>query len=241
LNDVPTIKARAAEGDREALYLLGALYLKGDVLYGIPKDNKRALELLRKAADLGQPRAQHAVGVHYEQGRLVKQDMAEAAKWYRKAADQGNPDAQYALGLMYMQGRGVKQDDEAAADWLGRAADLGVMDAQYHVGRFYLAGKGLPQDYAQAADWFERAAEQGHDEAQYALATLLIQGGPGLAQDRSQAYFWLVISSDTDNPANKIKRGALRDKIGRLLSLRMAQQIRQDAAEWKPAREKIIY
>ena len=44
----------------------------------------------RLAAEQGDTRAQHSLGVMYAAGRGVPQDDAEAVRWYRLAAEQGD-------------------------------------------------------------------------------------------------------------------------------------------------------
>ena len=55
----------------------------------------------RLAADQGDVGAQYNLGVMYDEGRGVPEDVKEALKWYRLAADQGVADVQYNLGRMY--------------------------------------------------------------------------------------------------------------------------------------------
>lgn len=68
-----------------------------------------ALEWYRKAADLGSDRAQYDLGIIYEQGHGVPQNLDEAVKWYRMAADQGNAGARDKLALL---NPGQRKDDQ---------------------------------------------------------------------------------------------------------------------------------
>ncbi|MDR2219666.1 MAG: SEL1-like repeat protein [Methylobacillus sp.] len=77
----------AAQGDAYAQFGLGALYRDGE---GVPKDEAKAVELIRLAAEQGLANAQYTLGNMYASGEGVKEDKAEAAKWYKKAADQGH-------------------------------------------------------------------------------------------------------------------------------------------------------
>jgi len=79
----------------------------------IKGDYTHAVVICRKAAETGDPSAQHTLGVMYYRGRGgVAQDHAEAMKWLRKAAEQGLAGAQTNLGLNYALGEGVAQDYE---------------------------------------------------------------------------------------------------------------------------------
>ena len=52
-------------------------------------DYATAAKLLRPLADEGNAQAQYKLGILYDDGLGVAQDVAEALKWYRLAADQG--------------------------------------------------------------------------------------------------------------------------------------------------------
>jgi hypothetical protein len=96
-------------------------YLKGDY--------KAAFEEWQPLAELGDAEAQYNLGVMYDQGASVAQDLRKAASWYRKAAEQGFMDAQTNLGMMYYGGEGVSRDSTEAARWLRLAADRGDTEA----------------------------------------------------------------------------------------------------------------
>ena len=81
-------------------------------------------------AELGDIEAQFNMGVIYDEGAGVQQDLAIAAKWYEKAAQQGFVDAQANLGMMYYHGQGVPCDHKKAAGWLQMAADQGDAEAR---------------------------------------------------------------------------------------------------------------
>ena len=97
-------------------------YLKGDY--------QAAFEEWLPLAELGDVEAQYNLGVMYDEGTSVAQDLGKAADWYRRAAEQGFVDAQANLGMMYYQGQGVRRDHEQAAHWLQLAADNGDTEAR---------------------------------------------------------------------------------------------------------------
>ena len=70
-------------GDRTAHMLLGILYRNGHG--GLPADQKKAFELLSKAADSNQPLAQHHLGIMYYTGAGVTKDTTQALKWLQIA------------------------------------------------------------------------------------------------------------------------------------------------------------
>jgi TPR repeat protein len=76
-----------------------------------------ALKEWRPLAEQGHAKAQHNIGVMYENGRGVPQDYAEARRWYQKAAEQGQAFAQNNLGKMFERGPGMPQDYVQADMW----------------------------------------------------------------------------------------------------------------------------
>ncbi len=81
-----------------------------------------ALREWRPLAEQGNANAQFFLGVMYDKGQGVRQDLREAARWFRKAAEQGVAEAQSNLGFMYGYGEGVPQDYAQAYMWYDLAA-----------------------------------------------------------------------------------------------------------------------
>ncbi|HIE65463.1 MAG: tetratricopeptide repeat protein [Nitrospira sp.] len=121
------LRLQAAEnGDAEAQYRLGLMYLNGE---GVSQDLRQAAKWYRKSAENGNPDAQFGLGVLYFHGQGVPRDTRETAKWYRRAAEQGSTDGQLGLGLLYFLGKGVQQNDKDAYIWLDVAAAQGHTQA----------------------------------------------------------------------------------------------------------------
>ena len=122
---------------------------------GVPQSYAEAMTWHRKAADLGDAKAQFSVGVMYFKGLGVPQNYAEAAKWYRRAADQGDPTAQFNLGSMYAKGQTVPHDDVTALVWLTVAAERGVRTASEARDRLAktMSAAQTTEAEARAHDW----------------------------------------------------------------------------------------
>ena len=102
-------------------------YLKGDYT--------AAFSEWLPLAELGDVEAQYNLGVLYDEGAGVEQDLAVAANWYRKAAEQGFIDAQTNLGTMYYYGQGVARDYHEATKWFRLAADQGDTEASEYLNK----------------------------------------------------------------------------------------------------------
>lgn len=94
------------------------------LLVGNPdeEDQRRALDLHRRAAEAGHAKSMNVVGRFCEEGWHMPKDRGAAKDWYRRAAEGDDYWAQFNLGRMLLVGEG---DVAAAAHWLGRAADEG--------------------------------------------------------------------------------------------------------------------
>lgn len=84
----------AAEGYAHSQFTLAEMYLTGD---GMPKDEKKAVELLNRAAISGFLPAQLTLGMLAAEGRATERNLAEAHTWLGIAADQGHKAAKEAL------------------------------------------------------------------------------------------------------------------------------------------------
>ena len=71
------LKKKADQGDEEAQYQLGLLYLEGE---SVKKNEKLAAEFLQKATDQGHLDAQRKLAWCYLYGRGVKQNLSHSLK-----------------------------------------------------------------------------------------------------------------------------------------------------------------
>ncbi len=120
----------AKQGDADAQYGLGVLYLEGKA---VPKDLAESKRWFLAAARQGHINARFNLGNAYIFGRAVTKDPEKAAFWWRKAAFQGSPNACYNLSTYYLQ-----RDDSAAARelgiaWLRAASERGWDKARTHL------------------------------------------------------------------------------------------------------------
>lgn len=155
----------AEQGHAEAQYNLGICLTRGE---GIAKDDQQALHwfekatrqghpearfyVIKRSAQRGSPVAQYALGVLYEKGEGVSQNLEKAIAAYRKAAEAGHADAQFELGRRYSNGDGLRKNSAHAISWLEKAA------AQKHA----KASSLLKQQQAAGAPWPGSAMASWH-------------------------------------------------------------------------------
>ncbi len=187
-------------------------------------------EPLRLAAANGDVRAQFEIGAIYTEGRVIDQDMAEAAKWYERAAAKGFAPAQYRLGNLYEAGTGVDKDLEQARLWYQRAAESGNRMAMHNLAALYAGGQLGEQQFEQAAEWFEKAADRGMTDSQFNLGMLYARG-LGVEQDFEKSYKWFALAARTgDRDA-----GQARDDIAKSLSADAVRTINDQLKGWTMA------
>ena len=115
----------AEQGLGGAQIALGDLYFEGK---GVAMDEAEAARWYLKAEPnwLNPTR----LGILYEDGRGVKQDLDRARDLYKRGAAWHYPDAAYRLGRLYEVGRGVPQNLDQAARWYDLAAKRGYIAAR---------------------------------------------------------------------------------------------------------------
>ena len=135
----------------------------------------KAVELLTKLANEGNPLAQFRLGNLYYHGHSVAEDENMAIYWWKKSAANGNAEAMYQIAHAYLFGstaaKSVADPDREAATWYFQAASAGHAEAAYTLGLLFLAGKGVIEDRNEAIRWFRSASSKGHAEARKALET----------------------------------------------------------------------
>lgn len=221
----------AAHGRIEDFYHLGILYERG---HSIERNLKQARVWYRKAAELGDARAQFALARSFEQP-----DSEQASAWMQRAAEQGHPQAQCAMGEMQLHGLNGAHDKLDALVWFAKAAQQGnaraqfalgsllkngaerVADtaiglaaaggepeAQYVMGERYRHGSGVAQNWFEACRWYQMAAEQGDAQAQCALAGCYAEG-EGVKKDLAHAFAWYEKAAAQNLPQAQWNLGEL--------------------------------
>ncbi len=125
---VDDLKKVAASGYAPAQFYLAKLYENGEG--GVKKDLIEARRWTERAAEGGDRKAMHNLGIAYFSGAGGAKNSTTAAQWFRRAADLGLVDSQYNLAALYEQGLGVSQNPAEAYKWYLIAARTGDGDAR---------------------------------------------------------------------------------------------------------------
>ncbi|WP_232792779.1 peptidoglycan-binding protein [Caulobacter hibisci] len=155
----------AAAADGEALF--------ADAVRRLEAKDRAGIAPLRKAANLGLPKAQFLLAKMYEMGEGgQKKDLTEARRWYERAAQSGDASAMHNVGLFASRGQGGPENWTTAATWFRKAAEAGLVDSQFNLAQLYAKGRGVAQNPAEAYRWYLIAARSGDADAR-ARATAL--------------------------------------------------------------------
>lgn len=219
------------ENNAEARYYLGRLYEEGQ---GVEKNEEKALNFYRAAAEKENDKAALKLGNAYYSGSSVDKNYQEAFKWYSIAAEKGSYPAQYNVGLMYEEASGVKKDYVKAFQFYKKSAEQGYAPAQIALGRMFLNGIGTPQDYSQSLFWYKLGADQGDFDAQMKLANLYanktIRGLP-FSIVGAHVYFNLVAAYGP-SPL-KEEAAHSRDELTQTMRNEDVALAQQKANKWK--------
>lgn len=238
----------AQQGDVDAQYNLGCLYLRGE---GVPQNEAWAADWLQRAADrddldaatwllFSKPITEDRRKEFFSR-RLKPTDkfrltfvvrLSDGMEHRRPCSTDEKDGAkiEFSLGLMYETGSaGFPQDDRQAAEWYRRASGRDFADAQTKLAYLYAAGRGVEKSQIEAARLFRRAAEQGNAVAQDNLGAIYASGSFGQTKDLVLAY---VLFSHAADMGSKLSLGEL-PKMRALLSPDQLMEAQRLAGKWK--------
>ncbi len=139
------------------------------------KDNfPLAHQLLKQAAESGDPLAMVKLGDFYRKGLQSRVDLAKAQFWYAQALEKKSPTAQYEIAQLILNHEWNAHYDPLFL--LGLAADSGHSGAQLELARRYQQGLGVNASPVLALKWYQQAAVKHEPEALYQLGLGYVYG-----------------------------------------------------------------
>jgi Sel1 repeat len=174
--------------------------VEADGLGGFRPSKIHAARLFTEAAKLGNPFAQHQLGLHYEQesrqtGHGNDGDALAAFGFMKNAAEQGYAPAQRILSKYYTAGFGTERDLDRALEWLFKAANQHYPMAALEAGH-WCSGQGERAEpdseeakkwLAEMLKWYHLAARNGLPGAEIAIAQCY-EFGIGVEENKATAY-----------------------------------------------------
>ncbi|WP_167354863.1 SEL1-like repeat protein [Pseudoalteromonas luteoviolacea] len=171
---VEVLKSFANRNDVMAVEELGKTYQNGDFGELISFDTAKLYYL--RAGALGSGSAMARLGVLYEQGELVEQNLERAAALYARAADSGSALGKNNLATFYLNGVVVKKNKSKAEALYEQAAKDNHIAAMLNLGDLYL-DKGEEGGLEKACALFKKAHELGAMNTTIRHSNCLIQQG----------------------------------------------------------------
>ncbi|WP_239565584.1 tetratricopeptide repeat protein [Brevibacillus fulvus] len=138
--------------------------------------------------------AQYNLGVSYEQGIDVENDINQAKYWYTKSANQGYAPAQIALADIYYFNEKKYQD---ALYWYSKQTEDEYALEKCAV--IYLKGLIGTVQIDKANEYFIKSADYGNCNAQYWLSINYLEGKNGLPQNIDLAYKYALMAYQKGN------------------------------------------
>lgn len=165
----------------------------------LPLDERDyAAEQMERAAQAGNPYAQHLLGKLYRDGTVVIPDAKKARDWFQRSMEQGLNVARCALGKLLLTDDPLVRDIPAGLYWLEQARQNGSSYAGYRLGKEHLRGETVPKDVPKALEYLNDAAQRGNQFDQYTLGKLYLLGRE-VPQDKALAEQWLKLSAAQGN------------------------------------------
>lgn len=108
------IQGLADNGDSDAAYYLGKMYLEGDV---VKKNADKGVMYLQMAADLGNTKAMMEIAVSIMQNGNDEEDAEMVFGIFHDIAMKGNAEAEMVLSCFYLIGYGCEENKTLADMW----------------------------------------------------------------------------------------------------------------------------
>ena len=164
------------------------------------------------------------LGVCYETGHGVEQDVQRAEDLYRRAMALGELEGQYCLAGLLRRRKDPESHREAAR-LLQKPAAVGMPRAQYLLGVCYETGDGVEKKPRYAAYMYHRAALQGHPEAMLRLG-ICYETGVGTEKDPAIAANLYRQAAEQGSDLARCRLGRLYEQgLGVERDLRRAEEL----------------
>lgn len=202
-----------------------------------PADQKKAFRWLETAYQNGVKEYAFDLGWYLQQGTGCSKDTERAFACYSEAASLNNAKAYKPLALCYANGEGTGQDAAAAERWFRRALDADAALRNEYLQRVE-ATELQPSDWNYVYTQYQHKAREDDLSSILKCAELLRAGKADCGDIVTEADHYVHacrILRQKNQDAHSAEE-LLRDCFGRMISLGMADTVRQYAlraeADW---------
>jgi uncharacterized protein len=184
---------------------------------GVVRNEAKAAQLYRKAADMGNAEAETRFAEALFDGRGVARDPAESLAWLEKAARQGNVRGECDLGVMLTSGLDIAQDRAKGLGYLQAAARFGDGYAEDNLGQFEESGLISDPSSSEAYMHYLKASEMGSAWGAYNVARMH-EHGIGVYKNPTEALRWYMKVASIEDPDLPGQWSDLRSEAGAIAS-----------------------
>ncbi|WP_131064154.1 tetratricopeptide repeat protein [Raoultella planticola] len=188
LNDWCNFSKQAEPCFALALLLIDGIYIN--------KDEVRAFDLAKMAADKGYVRAYYFVGNRYYNGIGTKRNETEGINWITKAAVAGNVNAMERIYFLSKNKKSFNYNPDMALSWLVKSAKLGQSDAQYQLGIQFIEGDLVKKNNTQGIQWIMKSIRNKNTDAMVYLSDIYYRKNEILPHDIELAIKYLKLAAD---------------------------------------------
>lgn len=171
-----------------------AFYLKGhyySIGYLYDNNDFSAFENIKKAAELGLPKAQFELSGMYSSGTGCMFDSSEADRWLKIAAENGYYEAEGKYGIELFDDSSIFSHTRPHSfPFLKKAYEQGYDEVYWCLGQCYMRGIGTTTNKELAYPLYQEAAENGILEAQVYLCEKYFRGDDPLPKDYKLCAKW---------------------------------------------------
>lgn len=186
---------------------------------------KKAVPILKQAAELGNAESQYNLGYCYQAGIGVEQNSEKATEWYSKSAEQGWNDGLYAMMMAYGNGSGVQEDYNKAFSYALKCAENGDATCMFNVINCYKEGMGTDKDNDKMLEWAirlgklqnpENLAKSGNITSARLNLAYMYRDGTDLGKDLFKSYQWFLIYNEFKKDFSYIQQQQIVKEIEEL-------------------------
>jgi len=192
------------KGNTDSFFSLAQIYKRG---IGVPKDDRKAFDFMKKAADAGHLDALYSLGIMLLDNFLGEGNFSEGIRYISQAASQNYGPALSTLGMFLRDGidhfgKKIEPDYAKAFEFFKKAAELKSFNGMYNLAQFYKSGLAGEKNPAKAKKLFDTILAS-EDEDSYLYKALMYENGAGVDKDLNKAkeYYEILVKYHAGNIA----------------------------------------
>lgn len=194
----------ANEGNAEAQYLLGSIYLLEFKTLGMEQNEAyyNAHDLFKKSMEsdfilaylgLSQPQMLIIDGVSGEEYSHYAEKAFEKGVT-NMSVDELGADGAWWIATTYASGRGAEVDKEKSLEWAEKAGDAGNIVA---MNTLAIYSNHISEDFVSAAKWYEKAALAGDTYSKGFIGEIYMMG-VGVERDTEKGIGWFESAANDE-------------------------------------------